>query len=1136
MSLRIFPAVIALAVVLIQFPASAADDAVSLFKQQSRAARQAEIANRGLVGTGVIDDSTWFASNRTPTFTVEDGAGRTHVVVIESVEDHGGGSRTIIGKVQRSDENAETQPPTNARVIITMAESGAFGTIALPDRTLSLRPAQKVQSSQPLTMLFDSKLSGDVLFQGENDELVLPPPATVARQTAAGDESPSEPAAIAAAPDGLAVIDILLLYTPGMVAAHGANLDGRLNYLVAIANLAFLDSEVAMKLRVVGRQLITYPDTFSNATALGAIIPGTPQSDPTLAPAIANLRNATGADLVALIRPFNASAQLNCGMATVGGAGQTNIALYAEMAYSVSSDGRDGSTAKVCDDATFAHEIGHNMGLKHDRITVFNQEGTITFGAYPYSFGYGVINKFYTIMGYPTPYGSAFNSRMYSNPAISHPNCTNLPCGASESDPFNAANAALSLNNVRFAVAAFRASAIPDLNVDPFHLPRKNAVTVNSMVTSDPVTIRGAFTGTVPISVVAGEYSIGCTETYTRAPGQVSSGQVVCVRHRAAPTVNSGISTMLTVGNASSAFTSFTDAILPMIGVASVPFPRSACNSSDPTSRRVQFGGHGLGTAQLVFITPGNVPLEPMDPASHPAVFPLGDLSILCVPVQGRPGMWRIAVEGNPAAFRDVAFEPEPVRRISPREGEAVYPRPTMSWEPVTGATSYVLTLYSPGGSLINTNFSTTVNQTSFTFTSDIQGGVWQVRACHNGHFGNVCRSSSVTSNTYGDFNPVWNYVVPVINAAPECGGIAGTNPNIVFGGFLRYPSVCEGSTSTPESVWKFTYDRDVDAKVTITGTTAGSISRSGVTGIGSTGTGGSVSFKGRGPYTATITGTSVTTGYSIRFESVLSPDPPENLRLEALNGAVRVFFDPPPFTGAGAITGYSAACGTSFFNQDIRVSGSASPIVVTGLANGRGYFCTASAHNAVGRGADTNPRQIWPTAFTLLSVKSRKTHGASGALDVPLVFNPQTGIHAGVEPRASVGPLELVYTFNGPVTQMAWAEIYNQFGTQISSANISQRVVGNDVIVTLNHPGDRRHRAIRMTGVNGVVNTSMEIDFLVGDVDADGAVSVEDCAAVLARSGQAADGSNARFDIDASGIIDAADVHALNICPAAGP
>ena len=69
-------------------------------------------------------------------------------------------------------------------------------------------------------------------------------------------------------------------------------------------------------------------------------------------------------------------------------------------------------------------------------------------------------------------------------------------------------------------------------------------------------------------------------------------------------------------------------------------------------------------------------------------------------------------------------------------------------------------------------------------------------------------------------------------------------------------------------------------------------------------------------------------------------------------NGSARVTFSPPASNGGSAITSYTATCASSNGGATGSVSGAASPIVVTGLTNGKTYTCTMFATNSFGDSA----------------------------------------------------------------------------------------------------------------------------------------------------------------------------------------
>lgn len=113
-------------------------------------------------------------------------------------------------------------------------------------------------------------------------------------------------------------------------------------------------------------------------------------------------------------------------------------------------------------------------------------------------------------------------------------------------------------------------SDLLDSTPDAFSFPAQSGVALSTPVTSDAVTITGT-SAQAAISVSGGEYSIGCTATFTAAEGSVSPQQQVCVRHTSASSPDTATQTTLTIGGVSGTFTS-TTAATPEIALARV-FP-----------------------------------------------------------------------------------------------------------------------------------------------------------------------------------------------------------------------------------------------------------------------------------------------------------------------------------------------------------------------------------------------------------------------------------------------------------------------------------------------------------------------------------------------------------------------------------
>jgi hypothetical protein len=81
-------------------------------------------------------------------------------------------------------------------------------------------------------------------------------------------------------------------------------------------------------------------------------------------------------------------------------------------------------------------------------------------------------------------------------------------------------------------------------------------------------------------------------------------------------------------------------------------------------------------------------------------------------------------------------------------------------------------------------------------------------------------------------------------------------------------------------------------------------------------------------------------------------PDVPTGVSGTAGNAQAVVTFTPPGNTGGSGITGYTASCTSSDGGAAGIISGSASPLTVTGLTKGKTYTCAVMATNAQGTGA----------------------------------------------------------------------------------------------------------------------------------------------------------------------------------------
>jgi hypothetical protein len=231
-------------------------------------------------------------------------------------------------------------------------------------------------------------------------------------------------------------IDVLVVYTPAAQAEAGgpAAMTALINLAVAESNLAYANSGVSQRLRLVHAAEVAYAENGSFSTHLARLqSPGDGYLD-----GVPALRDAYSADLVSLLVAQN---QNLCGIAYLMGPGAVGPG-FADWAFSVVA--HDCAIGYY----SFGHELGHNMGSQHDRGNAGSP------GAFGYSYGYQDPQAdFRTIMAYNCP-GGCPRIQFFSNPAVAYQGQTT---GVDSAAPDSADNH-LSLNNTALIVANFRAS------------------------------------------------------------------------------------------------------------------------------------------------------------------------------------------------------------------------------------------------------------------------------------------------------------------------------------------------------------------------------------------------------------------------------------------------------------------------------------------------------------------------------------------------------------------------------------------------------------------------------------------------------------------------------------------------------
>ena len=232
--------------------------------------------------------------------------------------------------------------------------------------------------------------------------------------------------------DDGSVVDMLVAYTTS--ARIGAGGTAAINSLIELAiaesNVAYQNSSVVHRLRLLKTLEVDYVETGASSTDLGRLRGKTDK----FADEVHAYRAAYGADIVSL---FVERMDDACGIGYL----MTNVsAAFAVSAFNV--------VARRCVSGTFtfAHEVGHNMGLRHD---TFEDSGTTPF---PDAHGYVELTARYrTVMAYNDAcVAQGFSCRRtanFSNPDIL---VDGVPSGV-----LGTANAARVLNATRTTAANF---------------------------------------------------------------------------------------------------------------------------------------------------------------------------------------------------------------------------------------------------------------------------------------------------------------------------------------------------------------------------------------------------------------------------------------------------------------------------------------------------------------------------------------------------------------------------------------------------------------------------------------------------------------------------------------------------------
>lgn len=406
-----------------------------------------------------------FRSLQTGTLRITSPSGKPLEFEYSRHVEHPSGDWTWIGRLKGGQDADEA--------LITFGERAAFGSISEPGR-LPLRLT--TQAGVAWLVETDSRKIASIrneVTHPTGPDYLLPPDRTAALASLSAGPSasasvPSPSAALSAA--ATTTVDVVIGYTSGFAAAQGGQSQAvtRLNNMVEIANQAYANSQLDAAIRMVHALQVNYPDSTANQVALENLTgyrsgAGQIPVDPAFA-ALRAARDQYGGDLVTLVRKFETPENDGCGIAWLIGGGQSGIdSGDAPFGYSVVSDGTDVGTdgkSYFCRQETLAHELGHNMGSQHDRVTA-TENGQLKYGVFTYSFGHKTdapAGNFYTVMAYGD--AGQVTYRVFSNPRSTF--CGGLPCGVADQ-----ADNARSLAQTMPVVSSFRASTVGEPTPQP---------------------------------------------------------------------------------------------------------------------------------------------------------------------------------------------------------------------------------------------------------------------------------------------------------------------------------------------------------------------------------------------------------------------------------------------------------------------------------------------------------------------------------------------------------------------------------------------------------------------------------------------------------------------------------------------
>jgi len=247
--------------------------------------------------------------------------------------------------------------------------------------------------------------------------------------------------------DSGSVVDVMVVWTPSARSAAGGTsaIQSLINTAVAETNQSYSNSSVNFTINLVHSYEVSYSESGNFSTDLSRL---RSKTDGYMDNVHTN-RDTYCADHVVLI----VNSTQYCGIAYLMSSVSTS---FESSAFSV--------VARTCATGyySFGHELGHNMGARHDWY--------VDSSTSPYVYNHGYVNgpdRWRTVMAYNSQCSaSGYNCtriQYWSNPSVTY---GGDPMGVGGTSVGSSANNALALNNSASTVANFRDSASQDCGGD----------------------------------------------------------------------------------------------------------------------------------------------------------------------------------------------------------------------------------------------------------------------------------------------------------------------------------------------------------------------------------------------------------------------------------------------------------------------------------------------------------------------------------------------------------------------------------------------------------------------------------------------------------------------------------------------